>query len=392
MRKILGKIFGAKQGTGRLFIAGLGFLIGLSLLLFSIQLYLQIQKILQPSKSRTQYLIISKKINLGNTLMLSRAEFGKSEIEDLKKQPFVAEVGTFISNQFEVLAFSKGKIPFMTEIFFESVPDQMLDKIPDNWSWNENAEFVPVILSQDMLNLYNFGFAIGKGLPQLSPSTVNMVSANLKISGPKGERAMNAKIVGFSERISSILVPQSFMIWANNQIGPGRDDAPGRLILKVPNPADPRLAAYFERKNYQINEERLSIGKAGALVQTVMSIIGLAGLLFIFLSVAVLMMNFRLILAEAKEEIRLLLQLGYTSGHLTRYLFGFFSIFIGITFLLSAMVVWYANSRVQDFFRKSGFETQESISLLVWVTGVGFVLLTLVSNFFSIQRILRGYQ
>lgn len=55
-------------------------------------------------------------------------------------------------------------------------------------------------------------------------------------------------IVGFSNRLNTILVPQSFMKWANENFAPGAEAQPSRLIIEVNNPADSSIAGYFQKK------------------------------------------------------------------------------------------------------------------------------------------------
>ncbi|NJO01951.1 MAG: hypothetical protein HC880_09885 [Bacteroidia bacterium] len=264
MRRLLKKIFRSRRNNTQTLFAGVGFLLGLLLLLVSLQLYLQINRLLQSREKFTEYLILSKKIGLNNTLLLSRANFSPPEIEDLREQSFVEKVGIFTSNQFEVRAYSKGNLPFLTELFFESVPNEFLDVQSPEWSWNPDKAFLPVILSQDMLNLYNFGYALAKGLPQISKSALKLApSFDVRVYGAQGSKVFKMRVIDLSERVPSILVPESFMDWANKHIGSNRNEPPSRLMLHVNNPSDPALQSYMEQKDWQINQERLKASRAG---------------------------------------------------------------------------------------------------------------------------------
>lgn len=391
MQKILRKIFQSRRGNGQFLFAGLGFLVGLLLMLVSIQLYIQVQSFLRARGSYSEYLILSKKISLGNTLFLSRATFRESEIKDLEAQPFTETVGRFISNQYQVVAKSTGTVPFFTELFFESIPDDLLDVKPDAWGWKEDSDFLPVILSQDMLNLYNFGYALGKGLPQLSPGMMSVVNIKVQVIGIQGRRTFDAKVVGFSERIPSVLVPESFMLWANKNIGSSEEVPPSRIMLKVNNPADPAVAEYLNKKNFQINEDRLNASRAGSVIQIAMTIIGFIGLFFILLAFVVFSMNFRVMLAEAKQEISLLIQLGYTPHHITRFLIIHFSTFMAILLLITSVLLYYAVSYIEKFLLDNGISITTGIHPLVWLIAGIFAGLTLIINLFSVFRLIKKY-
>lgn len=66
-------------------------------------------------------------------------------------------------------------IGMRTYLFFESVPDRFLDVRSDEWGFEEGSEFVPIILPRNYLNLYNFGFASTRGLPQVSEDLVRVL-------------------------------------------------------------------------------------------------------------------------------------------------------------------------------------------------------------------------
>jgi hypothetical protein len=392
MRKLLRKIFRAKQNQGQFFFAGLGFLIGLLLLLVSVQLYIQINRLLDDRNKYPEYLIISKKINFGNTLFLSKPGFTSQEMEDLKEQTFTEDIGAFVSNQFEVIAFSN-QLRFYSELFFEGIDNRFIDDVPANFKWEENEEEIPVILSHDMLDLYNFGYAMGKGggMPQLSASTAKLVSISIKVRGMKGEKTFKGKIVGFTQRIPSILVPKNFVEWANANLGFGETKNPSRLIVKVNNPSDPAVASYFKQKDYQINEDRLQASKAGGIVKVIMSVVGVVGIFFISLSFVIFMMNFRLIIAEAKEEIRLLIQLGYTTKMIAGFLVSYFLIYISVIVSITFIALYFALQYVSAFFIEKNLEISAQMEPMVIFTALLFIGLTIALNLFSIFRLLNKY-
>ena len=180
MNKILQKIFYQKNKKWQTWLASIGFLMGLLILLIAMQLYIQINELFSGRKEAS-YLLISKPVGLSNMLTFSQSNFSETDIADLKKQPFVEAVGEVIANQFEVMAYVK-RVNFYSELFFEAVEDKFLDTNPREFRWVEGQELIPVIIARDMLDLYNFGFAMGKGgsLPQISPSTAKLITIDIR--------------------------------------------------------------------------------------------------------------------------------------------------------------------------------------------------------------------
>lgn len=70
-----------------------------------------------------------------------------------------------------------------TAMFFESVPDEYVDVNLDKWEFDENERVVPIIIPCNYLNLYNFGFAQSRSLPQLSEGVMGMVNLDIRITG-----------------------------------------------------------------------------------------------------------------------------------------------------------------------------------------------------------------
>ncbi|MES2730407.1 MAG: FtsX-like permease family protein [Bacteroidota bacterium] len=393
MKRLLTKILWGKQSKWQFALAGIGFLLGLLILLVSLQLYLDVQRVLdEKARNTADYLILNKDISFANTLGFANSTFSEVEIDSLRRQPFVKRLGEFNTSQFQATVETNQTIPFYTVLFFESVPDAFLDEIPGGWRWNEASEQLPIIVSQEFLNLYNFGFALSQGLPQLSRGTLKLLPLTVVISGPKGQRKYNARIVGFSDRIASVLVPDSFMRWANQHIGPDQTKPPSRLMVQVNDASNPAIADYLTRFSYQTNNDKLKASQTGRIIQVVMSLIGIVGIFFIVLSFIIFTSNFRVIIAEAKDEIALLLQLGYRVGTIARHLLVYFALFLAAVMLTTFILLQIAVARLQTFVQTQGIDLSSGVSATVIYTGLTFIALCLAVNTLSVMRLLRRNQ
>ena len=65
----------------------------------------------------------------------------------------------------------------------------------------------------------------------------------LRISSDRGSAELQGRIVGFSNRLNTILVPQEFMDWSNSHYGrtAGARADPSRLIIDVSSPGDVKI-------------------------------------------------------------------------------------------------------------------------------------------------------
>ena len=81
---------------------------------------------------------------------------------------------------------------------------------------------------------------------------VRQVTIDITIRGNGQERTFTGRIIGFSERINSVLVPEDFMAFANKNFGDQPDLGASRLLLKVANPYDQNLTHFLEEKGYEL--------------------------------------------------------------------------------------------------------------------------------------------
>ncbi len=368
--------------------AFLGAFIGLLLFLLPLQLYFDIQTVLNKTDGTGEaYVMINKPVNLLNTMGL-KSGFSDKNIEELEAQSFISQVGEFTSNQFKVSASSK-MIGFYTELFFEAVPDDFLDHQSPAWEWKEGDIHVPIIMARDYLALYNFGFAPSQGLPQFTPSTINSFSFDIGLSG-NGKRAdFRGKVVGFSDRINSILVPQNFMDWANTELGNGSGKASSRLILKTDDPYSEDLASFLKKKGYEVSRGKLIGGQLGTLLNGVLSVIATIGFLIFILSLLIFILSFRLIISESRDKIELLLQLGYRPSSIIRSLNKkLFHLILGIG-TSTLLVLFPLKLAIARWFTNQGFEVYNGISFRVIASAFLVCFLFYVLNHYFIKSSVR---
>ncbi|MBX9850722.1 MAG: hypothetical protein K2X86_03080 [Cytophagaceae bacterium] len=389
MRSLLNKIFSRRIGIGKFFLSAIAFLLGFSLVLLSVHFYAKINEFLSPKNQSSDYIILNKEVGLGNTIFGSKAEFTEEDIADLKKQNFVEELGVFTSNQFEVRVHVQGI--FSTEAFLESVPENFIDEKPFNFRWNESSEVLPIIIHQDFLNQYNFGFALSRGAPQLSKSTIGMVPLKIELDGPGGRKTFDGKVVGFSERISSVIVPEEFLNWANKTVGSAKTASVPRVIIKVKSDQAGAIEQYFSDHGLKVSEDKFKFSKIYTIINIVMRIILVIGIAFIIFSLVIVILNFALIVADAKEEINLLIQLGYKTRYIFKHLSFYFIVFIISVSILTGAIFFFGKNFLTSFFVDNGISIDEAIGLEVMTVAGSFILLSILISLLSISRVIKNH-
>ena len=292
-------------------------LCGMVIVLLSIQFYQDVAPVFTEGDSfmKKDYIIVSKKVSTLGSFVGKSSTFSASEIEEIEEQPFTKGVGEFTPSQFKVSAgvgMEQLGLNLSTAMFFESVPNRYVDVNLDEWHFEPGQDVVPIIIPRNYLNLYNFGFAQSRNLPQISEGVINMVNLEVRISGGGRRDTYKGKIAGFSNRLNTILVPESFMAWANTHYAEGatRKD-PSRLIVEVNNPTDDRIAQFFRERGYETEDDKLDAGKTTWFLKVVVGIVLSVGLLISALSFYILMLSIYLLLQKNTTKLENLLLIGY---------------------------------------------------------------------------------
>ena len=292
-------------------------LCGMVIVLLSIQFYQDVAPVFTEGDSfmKKDYIIVSKKVSTLGSFVGKSSTFSASEIEEIEEQPFTKGVGEFTPSQFKVSAgvgMEQIGLNMSTAMFFESVPDKYVDVNLDEWHFEPGQEIVPIIIPRNYLNLYNFGFAQSRNLPQLSEGVMNLINLEVRISGGGRQNSYKGKIAGFSNRLNTILVPESFMVWANANYSDGKSDKePSRLIVEVGNPTDDRIARFFKEHGYETEDDKLDAGKTTWFLKVVVGIVLAVGLIISILSFYILMLSIYLLLQKNSTKLENLLLIGY---------------------------------------------------------------------------------
>lgn len=317
-------------------------LCGMLIVLLGFQFYRDVLPVFTQGDSfmGAEYIIVSKKITAGNTLSGRSNSFTASDIDDIQGQDFARKVGKFTSTEYKVDARMgiNGTPVLSSELFFESVPDNFVDVSLDKWQWKEGAPSVPIILPRSYIAMYNFGFAHNHSLPKISDGLVGMIDFKIFIHGNGRQDEYKGKVIGFSSRLNSILVPQIFMEWSNSTYAPDSKSDPTRLIVEVANPADERIAQYIEDNGFDTENNNLDAEKTTYFLKLVVTLVMAIGGVISVLSFYILMLSIYLLVQKNASKLQNLLLIGY-SPTLVAMPYQLLTIGLNLVVLLIALVV-----------------------------------------------------
>ena len=329
------------------------------LLLTSIQMFFNIETFLNKKSIRKDgYDFISVTKVISNDNMGKDNSFSSTDLKALQNDKSVEEVGPLIANQFRVKANAGGVVPFSTDLFLETLPRNFIDTIPPDFSWQIGQQSIPLIMSTDFLEIYNV-FAPAQGLPQLSEKTISSVSIGLECTGNGKSMNFKANIVGLSDRINSILVPESFMLWANENLGDNKNAKPERIYIKTKDANDPKFLSFMESNSYKVNKDRTKFGRAKGILEGVITGLGIFGILVIGLAFLLFSFYLQLMMTKSKENLSLLVILGYSPNWISKKVAGNWTIYYSSIILSGLIITGGLNSLFNNYILKNtGFLSQ----------------------------------
>ena len=364
-------------------------LIGMSVIVGGVQLYSDVKSVLTGESGLigNDFLVVTRPVERVGS---DGKRFTAEDIADFKAQEFVNDVGTFTSSQYEVYgSIMFGGRKLSTMLFFESVPDNFIDIQPREWKYKKGDKSIPIILPRNYLNLYNFGFSSTQQLPQITEDVIKCVDLGIGLRGNGLFDDYTGRVVGFSDRINTILVPEQFMLWANERYSDAISEDATRLIIEVKDPTNPELNAYLKANGYEIENKPAESSKAMYILKVCVVIIICIGVVFSLLSLIILTLSIYLLLQKNVSKLENLVLIGYKPERVALP-YNMLTLTLNISiWVISSIVVMIAQRMYIGYISQiAGCEISASPMVAIVVGGL-FTALIIAFNFFIINRKIR---
>ena len=389
--KLLWKLLRQHVSIGQLAGFFLANLMGMLIVLLSVQFYEDVVPAFsgEDGVMKNTYLILSKRIAATSALSGEAQTFSQADVRDVETQAFVRRVGAFTASRFQVYAsVSMGGAGMGTDMFFESVPDEFVDvKWPASGRQLSDVKEIPIILPKSYLALYNFGFAQTKNLPKLSEGIISLIQMDIRLSGEGGREVLTkGRVVGFSTRLNTMLVPESFMRRANEELAPHASAEPTRLIVEVDNPADDAIARYVQERGYELEDNSLDAGRATYFLKVVAGLVMAVGLLISALSFYILMLSVFLLVQKNAEKLQNLRLIGYSPARVALpYQLLTVGLNVGVMLLAFALLVWLRGLYLRQLWQMFPTLAEGRLNLAILI-GLALFILVSFFNLLAIRR------
>ena len=352
-------------------------------------MYINIQQLLGGNvirKNGYDYISITKNVTNESMGHPDQNLFNEQEIEELKKQPEITGVAPLLSNQFRVQLSAGAIIAFKTDLFLESLENDYIDTVPSRFQWHAGQTNVPVIISSDFLEVYNV-FAPGQGLPQVSQSTATSIPLVISCSGNGLQASFDGNVVAFSDRINSVLVPKEFIEWANKTFGENIQNKYARLYIKTKDANNTALLNYLDKKNYKVNKDKTKFGRTKQIIELILSGFGIFGVMVVVMALMLFSFYLQLLIARSRDNLQLLLLLGYSPMWLSRNVTRKFIPVYLFIILIALVAIQIFQWLFQRFIMNSRPDLSPYLHWSVLLTGIILAILSVIVNYTVVKKL-----
>ncbi len=378
---MLNKLLFRNQDRKQLLIAVIGAFMGITFLITSIHYLIKVNEfgkgsdILGPNT-----IIVQKKVSNSSSLNMTKTDFDKREIEKIKKEKFIQDVQPVISNNFDVsFETADPMVPrFRTDVFIQTVDPKFLDVKSTKWHWKEGDKFVPIIMPREFLVMLNT-FMSASGIPQISDDLAMDIQFKFTLKNDTEKEWVDARIIGFTNEVSSILVPQNFMEYGNNKYSDGKEQKITQIMISGKESEFGLVEDLLKKRGLESKNAQMIVGRLKSVVGTLFIVVLGISVIAVFVSGLVLIQYMQLLMSRNAYEVRTLLRIGYHPNVIINQFFIYFVKIFGIVAAMGLGIFFIFKLFLDEMFESGGLYIDTKPSFIA----LGALLFTYVIFIFS---------
>lgn len=371
-------------------IAGysLATLVGLTVVAAAVQLYRDLGPVFSPGATPSQRMVLSKQVGVRDSFRGAAPSFTSAELDELRSMPWVSDMAPLRAADFNIHAgVELGGRSMGTALFFEALPDRFADVDSSLWTFSPARPVIPVVIPRDYLALYNFGFAASGGMPAMSESMLSAVPLTVTLAGPGGADRLQARIVGYSDWLNTIAVPESFMDWAHERYGRGAPTSPSRVVVVTPRPGLPEIDTFLESRGYVRAGSGTDLARASGTLAAATGAIAAIGGIITLLALGILVLSLYLLVQKNRRAISGLLMLGYTPRAVSSRYIALVGAVNGVVLVLTVCALLFLRPVWERPLGEFGLAAASPLPAIA--AAAGLIVAVTALNSFIITRLVR---
>jgi len=380
---MLNKLLYKNQDKKQLIIAIVGAFMGITFLITSIHYLIKVNEfgkgsdILGPNT-----IIVQKKVTNSSSLNMTKTDFSENEIKKIKAEPFIQDVQPVISNNFDVsFETADPMVPrFRSDVFIQTVDQKFLDVKSTKWHWKEGDKFVPIIMPRDFLVMLNT-FMSSSGIPQISDDLAMDIKFKFTLKGETEKEWVDARIIGFTNEVSSILVPESFMEYGNAKYTSGKEKKITQIMISGKESEFGLVEDLLKKRGLESKNAQMVVGRLKSVVGTLFLVVLGISIIAVFVSGLVLIQYMQLLMSRNAYEVRTLLRIGFYPQVVIKSFFLYFVKIFGIVSSLGLIVFFIFKYFLDTMFESGGLYIDTQISIMAMISLAGTYILFVIASY-----------
>ena len=192
-------------------------------------------------------------------------------------------------------------------------------------------------------------------------------------------------MVGFSDRISSVLVPKKFLDFANKKLSGKSETKVTMLMLKVKDSSSNQLRKFLSQNDFEVSGELPLLDNARLILKITIQVLLTFGILLLLISGALNIAQYKLIVLENKERLRMLILLGYSPSSIIKSLLSSMSLILNLVLIIGCMTFWLLFTYFHKVIKNLKLGSPE-ISLSTFLVMIGVIILFQITVGLSIKK------
>ena len=173
---------------------------------------------------------------------------------------------------------------------------------------------------------------------------------------------IGARIIGFTNEVASILVPQSFMEYGNTHFALGADKKITQIMISGEENEFGLVEQYLTKHGLESKNSQMVVGRLKSIISTLILVILGISVIAVFVSCLVLIQYLQLLMSRNAYEVRTLIRMGYHPKLIIRSFFLYFIKIFGIITFFGFTVFFGFKLILDGVFSDGGLALSTSVS------------------------------
>ena len=229
-------------------------------------------------------------------------------------------------------------------------------------------------------------FMSASGIPQISDDLVKEVKFKFKLWNDSIQEHVNVRIIGFTNEVSSILVPASFMKFGNDKYSDGTNQKITQVMISGKENQFGLVEDLLTKKGLESKNAQMIVGRLKSVVGTLFFVVLGISIIAVLASGLVLIQYMQLLISRNAYEVRTLLRVGYHPKNIIKSFFNYFAKIFGLIAGLGLLVFFVFKYFLDKMFATGGLYIDTNMTITSILSLLLAYLLFIIASYSTAKK------